>query len=367
MTLLEYIPTFTSSTSLEKYRAVFDSVQCVCFKGVNANSNERKRSNTRKRKRTRKHKQSLQSTSEEILFDLQKHVLDTFNSATAKDQGSWTIENDSDILDSSTSASEFLSPAATQNGYCSFVMQDDSSNAVSNFTEQLTAKGHPTTLPVGGQLDSLYIASPYWLFFCRNNTSTAMKGRNEHTDDIDHNGGTFHYQVAGTKTWTIRPTEKMRDKCDELDIALKKYYVQTVEEGDVFVINTRLWWHQTEIPGLSGAGKGRKNGKRTNLSMSYARDICLDGTQPVEGGELDMNNKDAGWASAFIAKGTVLHTQADPPVVRTAGEGNVNCELFVAGNNEEGEIQMALRMTKELQEGDYFTILEESESEGGDY
>jgi hypothetical protein len=129
----------------------------------------------------------------------------------------------------SYSASDFLPPAAKQNGYCSFVMQDDSNQALSNFTER-----HVThqTLPMHIQhstpaandesnvdvlsqqqriLDTVCIADPYWIFVGRNNSSKCMKGRNEHTDDIQHNGGTFHCQVSGRKTWTICPTEELRD------------------------------------------------------------------------------------------------------------------------------------------------------------
>ena len=132
-----------------------------------------------------------------------------------------------------------------------------------------------------------------------------MKGRNEHTDYTDHNGGTFHYQVAGTKIWILRPTDELRAMCDELDVALKGSYVHTVEEGDIFVINTRLWWHQTEIPGTCGGDNNRGVGSGCNLSISYARDVYLNGMQPMEGNGCHMSSKDRSWATAFIPKGAV--------------------------------------------------------------
>jgi len=371
MSLIESLPTFTHSATLEQFRAAFDLVQCVCFKEVDKSTAIKSVTDSSAGGKKRKHEQesvsptggessdrrSLSAANKALAF--QKTILHTINSATCKDQDSWTIENG--ILDSSTSASDFLSPTAKQNGYCSFVLQDDSNKAVSNFTEQYVR--HPS-LPLSADdesqkqqiLDTVCIAKPYWLFVGRNNNAHKMKGRNEHTDDIDHNGGTFHYQVAGVKTWNLRPTEELREMCDELDIALKESYVHTVEEGDIFVINTRLWWHQTEIPGA-------KKGGNDNLSISYARDIHLDGTQPTEGDEQHMSSKDGAWAIAFIAKGTVLLTEVDPPISRTTERADANCELFVVGDNEEGEKQLAIVAFKDIQEGEFFTILESKNEE----
>jgi hypothetical protein len=405
MTLVESLPTFINSTSLEEFRAAYDSVQCVCFKqaipasSANPNNSNEKsatvESSTRTSLKKRKHEQFISSedgTSSNALA-LQKVILDTFNLTTAKDQDSWVIENGDDMnnpanacltttTNGSYSASDFLSPAAKQNGYCSFVMQDDSNQALSNFAEQHVK--HPT-LPIhikhatpaandGSQqqqiLDTVCIADPYWIFVGRNNRSKSMKGRNEHTDDIQHNGGTFHYQVSGSKTWTIRPTEELRDMCDELDVALKGSYVHTVEEGDIFVINTRLWWHQTEIPGIDTA---RTSGNTTNLSISYARDIYLDGTQPPAGDEEYMSSKDGAWAIAFIAKGTILFTEdgVDPPASRTSKLADANCIMKICAvedsDNEDGvkaeTRKLALVAIKDIKEGEFFTILENGNEE----
>ena len=110
----------------------------------------------------------------------------------------------------------------------------------------------------------------------------------------------FHYQVAGTKIWTLRPTDELRANCDELDIALKGSYVHAVKEYDIFVINTRLWWHQTEISGMYGGDSNRVLGSDCNLSISYAHDIYLDGTQSMEGNGCHMSNNDRSWATTFI-------------------------------------------------------------------
>jgi hypothetical protein len=79
--------------------------------------------------------------------------------------------------------------------------------------------------------------------------------------------------------------------CDELDVALKGSYVHTVEVEGIFAIHTRLWWHQTEIPGMC-IDTARTLGNATNLSISYARHcIYLDERQPPAGDEEYMSIK----------------------------------------------------------------------------
>lgn len=400
MTLVEQLPTFTTSATLKQYREAYDAVQCVCFKQVDGINSRRKgfRSNTcsnnkkRKRTRTRKHKKLkslLPDESSATALSFQRDILNTFQAATIRDQESWTVENDAGDASSSTltSAADFLSPSSTQNGYCSFVLQglgDDSNQALSNFTNRHVQ--HPS-LPLIARndaqqqqiKDTVCIAEPYWLFVGRNNnTSENMQGRNEHTDDIEHNGGTFHYQLAGTKIWTIRPSEELRAQCEELDIALKESYRHTVEEGDLFVINTRLWWHQTEIPGTRTTSRDadhddddnstRNNSEmvcsgRSNLSISYARDLYLDGTQPNLGTNsrtMRMYSKDGSWATAFIPKGTVLLTEADPPISKTSKRAHANCKMIIVQDKDDegGEEQLALVTLKDIQEGEFYIILE---------
>ena len=209
--------------------------------------------------------------------------------------------------------------------------------------------------------DTVCIASPYWFFVGRNSNSHGMQGRNEHTDDIEHNGGTYHFQAAGSKTWKLRPTDELRTMCDELDIALKESYIHTVEEGDIFVINTRLWWHQTEIPAFAGGDASSCH----NLSISYARDIWLDGMQPQEGQDMHMSSKDGSWATAFIPKGATLLTDADPPISRTSERIDANCELVVVGENEEGEEQLALVTLQDIKEGEFYIIFDSKDATSG--
>lgn len=170
--------------------------------------------------------------------------------------------------------------------------------------------------------------------------------------------------------------------CDGMDLALKGEYVAEVEEGDLFVINTRLWWHRTEIPGWGEVGT-KEVGERVvdrgdNVSISYARDIYLDGTQPAKDeDEMHMFSKDGAWATAFLPKGTVLLTEVDPPIGRTSVRADANCELVVVGvhddddSDEEDSVggkprQLALFTTKDIEEGGFFTMLEsDDDDEGG--
>jgi hypothetical protein len=91
-----------------------------------------------------------------------------------------------------------------------------------------------------------------------------MKGRPEHTDSIAHSG-TWHMQLAGSKVWFVRPNhgaswgasegamlEEAQDLVDKHGCAKHSSHVKRLEiccsAGDLLLINTRLWFHATEIP-----------------------------------------------------------------------------------------------------------------------
>jgi hypothetical protein len=292
-------------------------------------------------------------------------------------------------------ASDFLSPSSTQNGYCSFVLQDDSTKCITMFTENHV--DYPT-MPLTDANDSsttrnslpsdhhdIFISQPYWLFVGRNNSTNPMKGRSEHTDSIQHDG-TFHHQVVGRKTWKIRPTDELRAICDDMDLALLDNYVHTVEEGDIFVMNTRLWWHQTEIPGVisddtrtTTEGLGHNGGEPSKsgsgLSISYARDIYLDGKNPIKEGQEEeyMSSIDGAWATGHIPKGTIMLTEKDPPMSRSKEKEKANCEIFEIDNSnddddddEEGVVQLAVVTSKDIKEGEFFILLDNSGSKSSE-
>jgi len=299
-------------------------------------------------------------------------------------------------------------------GYCSFILQDDSNNAVTMFTKRMeniiAATSESTINPSAGMMlphsllltdtnrafgdcppenvsenygeqNTITMSNHYWIFVGRNQQHCGggewMSGRREHTDSIEHDG-TFHHQLLGNKLWKLRPTAELRERCDrDHDLALLDRYEVLVEEGDVFVINTQLWWHQTEIP--------------PGWSVSYARDLYLDrreitsdggpttesaqrhweddnvkldsesDTSDLQAGE-SMNNVEVSWASAFIPRGTTLvvhdvidddnedcddcsngddnnndddkvasfyHHLVPPTILRTCHESRANCKLVL--------------------------------------
>lgn len=65
----------------------------------------------------------------------------------------------------------------------------------------------------------------------------ALTGRGEHTDSVSHSA-TWHLQVAGTKVWTIRPTEELMST-EELERS-------SVANGDTLtVVVSDLFWFLT--------------------------------------------------------------------------------------------------------------------------
>jgi hypothetical protein len=401
MSIIESIPTFAGSATYTEFRTAYDAVQCVCFQldrrpsNLNHNSSNIK-SPDKKRKRRTGESDSASNTSmqEQHLASLQ-NMRDAFHAATADDQASWCIENDEDvsrrrITSGSTHCkksdvilpSEFLSPSsatAPRRAYCSFVLQDDSNGSVKAFTEQ---HSQHSTLPIRTDdtplhtddddddasrpyLDSnkIFVTEPYWMFIGRNTSTTPMKGRSEHTDSIQHNG-TFHYQMTGSKVWKLRPTEELRSMCNDRDVALLATYVHTVQEGDVFFVNTRLWWHQTELPGVVKTD-GKEQPSAGGWSISFARDVYLDGLQPVNAADEYMSSISGVFANANIPQGTILLTELEelPSTMgRSKEKSKTNCEILnVAESADEeghgGEMQMALVATRDILEGDFFIML----------
>ena len=420
--LLESIPTFDGTenkTPLKEFRKAYDSFQCVCFKGLNrVRSTNDERSSKKKRKRLNKKKQGtlrgpLDATSNYYLSSISK----AFQSASIQDQESWCIENngnDNNALERTKtiahiSPSEFMSPNSKIKGYCSFILQDDSEQVVSNLTNQVApystlplqqeAQDPPDTKREDSMLPSITTANPYWIFVGRNtNPTIPMQGRSEHTDDVQHDG-TFHYQCCGSKTWYIRPTAALKrkllqDKSNNI-MKLKDRYEITLEEGDIFVINTRLWWHQTEIPSPPSASASASAviaDQGQNVSISYARDIYLDATEKkvskisqassTEEHEEKMSNQECAWAVGFIGKGTVLLMEdSDPPpmMTRTQQKSKANCQMIILENSDCGadnteaidkdEVkrqkheQWGLIALKDIQESELFVLLVEEEKQ----
>jgi U3 small nucleolar RNA-associated protein 6 len=266
-----------------------------------------------------------------------------FESLNAEDQVSWCIEqNKSNSPDPRPSA--FLSPLVTQDrAYCSFLVQKDAVHYEA-VLQQL-----PFTKVKGAEC---YYEKALWIFFGRNPLGhAALTGRPEHTDSVSHDG-TWHYQLSGSKEWYIRPSSQLlelwRKEGKESSFSLgndTEFHI-VCDEGDVIMINTRLWFHRTELPASIVP------------SVSFARDFRWHGPSHHDGG---MTNVDGLYATEDIEAGTIVFTEKDMP----------DCELHRSSTNPNCEVVEledgtgAIAALRNIQAGEFFCIAE-SDDDGDD-
>lgn len=342
--LIKTIPELDcGSTTLKEFCDTYTSTCCVVFRDSITHTKKRRR-----RLDTRHHLESL---------------LNTFQSASPKDQESWCVETAE--TNSCIKPTDFLSPSHKQHqdGYCSFILQDDTNQTISTFTDSVEESIFPILIlqdddsAASSNSNSIQTSRPIWIFVGHNSSKkTPLEGRSEHTDNIQHDG-TVHYQVSGTKTWYIRPTQELRDL--NKNNILEDSYKVTLSEGDRIVINTRLWWHRTEIP---------PQDNDDNVSISYAQDIYLDGRKvPKEGTEEEevMSNVEGAWAMGFIPKGTQLLTDSSSvdelPMQRTNDIDKANCKLVVVSEEGEQPVQRAVVTLRDIQESEFFILLNDKQ------
>lgn len=362
-------------------------------------------------------------------------VQSLFASLNDKDKESWCIENKANQNGKTSSPDEFLDvKTKDQRGYCSFLVQHSTT-----VMEQLLEKRLPLIhLPVAetqhGTCDRKVPNKPdvadtaqmkvkygpcLWLFFGKNyktdnsnekdTSATAtppLVGRPEHTDSITHDG-TWHYQLSGTKIWRIRPTKELLNMIhddDAVDTEQKKstnkkrklsesddvqinanagdeeekdYIEVECKQGDILLINTRLWWHSTLIPTQDDVP-----------CISYARDIYFvrsknatttmtaetsdkseEGDDSNEEGDdsnkqSSMTNIDGTYAAEDIEASTVLfteHTMPDCELHRS--KTDPNCQLVELEDEATGEIYMAVVSLRDIKAGEFFCIAESDDDE----
>jgi hypothetical protein len=253
-----------------------------------------------------------------------------FDSMGDEDKESWSVEQGS----STTAPADFLDPSCTARGYCSFLLHEKKQDTL-------------TRLPIEELPWFSWAYGPaVWFFFGRNQDSeTPFQGRQEHTDAVSHDG-TWHYQLSGCKRWFLRPTDELRREFAEQNVDWDTTGSVPVlcEEGDIVVVNTRLWWHQTEIP------------QQDVPSLSYARDFHfssddLDDQEP-------MCNVDGVYAANDIEPGTIIFREDDMPECSLHRSKDPNCSVVELENGTSAVVS-----SRKIALGEFFSVPESGDEE----
>ncbi len=319
------------------------------------------------------------------------HVKELFDSLGEQDKASWCIENkknhkSGDDDDTDAKPGSFLQNNKKGRGYCSFLVQ----HSKDVLDDLLTSSLPMVHLPVreSDSKDDNDVATmkvdygpALWIFFGKNyNSNESLLGRPEHTDSVTHDG-TFHYQLSGTKIWRLRPTAELMEamasreqnqsspsnkkrKVDEMegDKDATKHHIEVeCKQGDILLLNTRLWWHSTIIP------------SQDVPCISYARDIYFTQQQDdvaqeeQPDRESSMTNVDGTYAAEAIEADTILFTERNMPDIELPrSKSDPNCQV-VELEDEEGGTFMAVVTLREIKEGEFFCLMEsDDEEESGD-
>lgn len=350
------IPTFTmdrlKTISPQEFLETYNMYQAVHFKVGTEGGNQYKSEN-------------IDSSSSFSWTDIGS----IYQALSTSDKESWCIENhetnngqreEKDTPTTDIQSENFLAPELkNMKAYCSFLVQKDKD------AFQTTLQKLP--LPNLGPIDEKWVYEPcLWVFFGRNNTChvasatsdgnkksgsgndnnvpndrSPLEGRGLHTDSVSHDG-TWHYQLSGRKEWFISPScdllrhwkqqpKQQPKQLEEWDESTKVHVV--CDEGEVLVINTRLWFHRTIIP------------HQDNPSVSYARDFRVESEahqkeesttaaspDTKKADEQDKNgcmtNVDGLYARTEIEAGTIIFTEKDMPECELhRSKDNPNCEV----------------------------------------
>ena len=127
-----------------------------------------------------------------------------------------------------------------------------------------------------------------------------------------------------------------------------------VEAGDMLLVDTKLWWHQTEIPCTLGACE--------EISMSYARDIYVQQhddkekeekeEEEEEEEEDDMTNVDWLYAPHDISKGEIVLTEDDVPDAAFPESHSPNCDVL----EDEESGKMIVVASRAITSGEFFSV-----------
>ena len=248
--------------------------------------------------------------------------------------------------------------------YSSFILKNEES--VEQVMTSLPLKNLPSIGKSPRLRTNIRHGKAVWFFVGHNKSRRTLPGRPEHTDAVKHDG-TWHFQVCGSKIWNLRPAS--RDLAKYLGLESedpeKCRTSVCVKAGEVLLVDTRQWWHHTELPCTTSAAR--------QLSVSYARDVrieksggglALDGNSNRTAGEAnnndeveedvkddDMCNVDWLYAPHDIPCGAVVLTEDDVPDAELPESAAPNCEV---AENEHGKAMLVA--TRDIQEGEFFSV-----------
>ena len=329
-----------------------------------------------------------------------KDIAGLFDSLVDDDKGTFCVENaavNGDESDAATPTghlseekpSDFLRSrkgSDDRRGYCSFLVQDPSS--LSNTLSRLPLRQLPLA-PAESQKedenDAATIAAEMrhgpcvWIFFGRNGRKDStqpapepLEGRPEHTDSVSHDG-TWHYQLSGIKEWSLRPTKELlkrrnhrkanvqanKEPATALRGSDKGRVIVKCSEGDVLLVNTRLWWHKTIIPPQLQCDDDGVSVP----SVSFARDVYFDNKSGLQNamhkGTGKMSNLDGLYSADDIEANTIIFTEQDMP----------DCELYRSATDPNCEVVQlddgigAIISRRAITAGEFFCIAESSDEE----
>jgi len=239
-------------------------------------------------------------------------------------EGSFCVES------SEATGEATFPPSQGTRWYASFVVED----AASSLDEVL---GGVPLLPASPPIAEAYAASRHaWVFVGSNESPSTLQGRPEHTDQLDEaNAGTYHRQLLGVKDWFLR---------HRTTGVLKAV---RCEAGDLFFVDTRQWYHRTELP------------PQDTLSVSLAFDFGpkYSPQQPPR----HPRNVDALLAARPLKKGSVVLTEDDLPNARLLRRDDCNCQV-----RETDKGTLCLVATKTIQCGELFTVAPSDDDDDDD-
>lgn len=282
--------------------------------------------------------------------------------------------------------------------YASFIVQELPAAAHARVVKALPAEA-PPCFPA--HLRRVAAGQPIWVFIGANRSSRPLQGRPEHTDALLHDG-TWHLQLSGSKVWRVRATEELRAAVRGRPALPKRTFEIVCEAGDALVIDTRLWWHSTELPpgadlsisyaldtnfapgsaaarpsppdaggardaarpsrpASAAAGEARAPAKRARGASSARSAATAD--PPSRAGASGMTNVDGLFASCPVRAGTPILTQDEMPACELpTSTDEFNCE--VCEDEESGTL--VLVATRDLASGEFFVCREDEDEDEED-